>query len=63
MGNLATRPGVRRNHPQPPRRRHGTSPTPPATQAGFSVLKFLEEKKTGGGVFYRDLAGTQKRYE
>ena len=45
MGNLATRPGVRRNHP---RRRYSPSPTAFATQAGFLVLKFLGEKKTGG---------------
>jgi hypothetical protein len=61
VGNLATLPGVRRNHPQPPRRHHGSSPTTSATQAGFLVLKFLGEKKAGGvfqaGIFPVDKNG------
>jgi len=34
-GNLATRPGVSRNHPYPPRCRHGPRPTPTATRPDF----------------------------
>jgi hypothetical protein len=36
MGNLATRPGVRRNHPDAAT----ASPTPPATQAGRHRRRF-----------------------
>ena len=39
MGNLATRPEVRRNHP-PAQRCHGPSPTPPSKQAGRHRRRF-----------------------
>ena len=40
-------PEGRRNHPQSPRCRHSPSPTPPATPAGFLLIKIFGDPEDG----------------
>ncbi|MDO9574307.1 MAG: hypothetical protein Q7I94_04855 [Candidatus Contubernalis sp.] len=61
--NPATRPGVRQ-----PQTNAATMPPRPQPNAArypgrIYGFKIFGGKEGRGGVFYRDLAGTQKRYE